>query len=65
MRSGPRLTRLAPVVALVVSLFIPAAAAAQFDTAAVLGTVRDPQGGQVPGVTMTLANVNKIGRAHV
>jgi hypothetical protein len=58
MRSGPRLTRLSQVVALVVSLLIPAAAAAQFDTAAVLGTVRDPQGGVVPGVTMTLTNVN-------
>jgi hypothetical protein len=58
MRSGSRLTRFAHVVALVVTLLIPAAAAAQFDTAAVLGTVRDPQGGVVPGVTMTLTNVN-------
>jgi hypothetical protein len=58
MFSESRLSRFASVAALVVALLVPAAAAAQFDTAAVLGTIRDPQGGAVPGVTMTLTNVN-------
>src|SRR5919198_5815866 len=31
-------------------------AAAQFDTGSVVGTVRDPSGGVVPGATVTLTN---------
>ena len=44
------------VVALAVAMLTPAAAAAQFDTAAVLGRVADQSGGAVPGATVTLTN---------
>ena len=58
MRPGLRRTLLArAAAALVVTALFPAAAAAQFDTATVLGTIRDPQGAHVPGVTVTLTNV--------
>jgi hypothetical protein len=45
-------------VALATCLIFPSLAAAQFDTATVLGTVRDASGSHVPGVTVTLSNVN-------
>ena len=45
---------LAAIVAILVS---PAAGFAQFDTASVLGTVRDSTGAVVPGATVTLKNV--------
>jgi carboxypeptidase family protein len=38
-------------------LFIPTSANAQFDTGAVLGSVRDSTGAVLPGVTVTLRNV--------
>jgi hypothetical protein len=44
-------------VALLV-LLIPALAAAQFDTATVLGRITDPTGGVVPGATVTLTNIS-------
>jgi hypothetical protein len=54
--------RLAPIFRLLLALFaallLPCPASAQFDTATVLGTVRDASGGVVPGVTVTLKNVN-------
>ena len=46
-------TVLAAVVAI---LLLPAAGFAQFDTASVLGTVRDSTGAVVPGATVTLKN---------
>nr|MBA3641245.1 carboxypeptidase regulatory-like domain-containing protein [Acidobacteriota bacterium] len=39
-------------------LVFPAVASAQFDTATVLGTIRDASGGVVPGVTVALKNVS-------
>ncbi|CAN5665315.1 hypothetical protein BH18ACI5_BH18ACI5_03400 [soil metagenome] len=39
-------------------LLLPLTAAAQFDTATVLGTVRDSTGGVVPGVSVKLKNVS-------
>ncbi|MEO5898018.1 MAG: TonB-dependent receptor [Vicinamibacterales bacterium] len=48
-------TVLAVVVAV---LLLPVTAAAQFDTATVLGTVRDSTGGVVPGVSVKLKNVS-------
>ena len=38
------------------ALFFPALATAQFDTGAVLGSVRDSTGAVLPGVSVTLAN---------
>jgi hypothetical protein len=43
---------------LMICTLCPAMAAAQFDTATVLGTVSDASGSQVPGVTVTLRNVD-------
>ena len=40
------------------ALFCPALAHAQFDTAAVLGSVKDSSGSVVPGATVTLRNVS-------
>ena len=39
-------------------LFVPAVSYAQFDTATVVGTVRDNSGGVVPGATVTLTNLD-------
>jgi hypothetical protein len=47
--------RRALFVALLLSVFA-ASASAQFDTASVVGTVRDSSGGVVPGATVTLTN---------
>ncbi len=44
------------VAALFAALLTPAIAAAQFDTAAVLGRVTDQSGGLIPGATVTLTN---------
>ena len=41
-----------------VALFHPAPGYAQFDTATVVGTVRDNTGGVVPGATVTLTNLD-------
>ena len=51
------ITRLIPFICL---LFISAAntALAQFDSATVLGTVRDSNGAALPGVTVTLKNID-------
>jgi len=46
------------IAAVVAVLLLPLTAAAQFDTATVLGTVRDSTGGVVPGVTVKLTNVS-------
>jgi hypothetical protein len=54
-RSAPSLLA---CVALATYLLVPSLASAQFDTATVLGTVRDASGSHVPGVTVTLSNVN-------
>src|SRR5687767_5634774 len=45
------------LAAVVATLLLPAAGFAQFDTASVLGTVRDSTGAVVPGATVTLKNV--------
>src|SRR5262245_64733780 len=42
---------------ILVSVLFPTAANAQFDTGAVLGSVRDTTGAVLPGVTVTLRNV--------
>ncbi len=58
MRPSCRFSTVLPLIAaLAMSVLLPGLAAAQFDTATVLGTVRDPSGGLVPGVTVTLSNV--------
>ncbi len=51
-------TRLCRALSAVVvaSLMLPAAAAAQFDSSTVLGTVKDSSGAVVPGATVTLKN---------
>lgn len=55
----PSLTRYRISFILLCSLLFAAApAAAQFDTATVLGTVRDSTGGLVPGATVTLTNLD-------
>ena len=41
----------------IAAALVPATALAQFDTATVLGTVKDSSGGVVPGATVTLKNV--------
>jgi hypothetical protein len=46
------------LLALVIAVLLPVTAAAQFDTATIVGTVRDASGGVVPGVTVTLKNVS-------
>jgi hypothetical protein len=40
------------------ALLLPASAFAQFDTATVLGTVKDSSGAVIPGATVTLKNVD-------
>ncbi len=40
------------------TLLLPAVASAQFDTATVVGTIKDASGGVVPGVTVSLRNVS-------
>lgn len=47
----------AAIVAIAVTM-VPATGYAQFDTATVLGTVRDPNGAILPGVTVTLKNID-------
>lgn len=55
----PSLTRFPLTISLLCGLLSAAApAAAQFDTATVLGTVRDSTGGFVPGATVTLTNLD-------
>jgi hypothetical protein len=50
-------TAMRPTLRIVLSLFLLAPALlAQFETAEVLGTVRDPSGAAVPGATVTLTN---------
>jgi hypothetical protein len=44
------------VIVLIVFLLVPAAAWAQFETATVVGTVRDSSGGVVPAAKVTLTN---------
>jgi carboxypeptidase family protein/TonB-dependent receptor-like protein len=46
------------VLGFVCVLLVASAAYAQFDTASVLGTVRDNTGGVVPGATVTLTNLD-------
>lgn len=48
-----------PLVAilLLLALVFPGTASAQFDTATIVGTVKDDSGGVVPGATVTLTNV--------
>jgi hypothetical protein len=60
MTRKTRFTPLAgPLLALIVTaILLPATAFAQFDTATVLGTVRDSTGGIIPGATVTLKNVS-------
>jgi hypothetical protein len=53
-----RLVRqLLPFVFVIAALLVPIPAAAQFDSATVLGTVTDQQGGAMPGATLTLTNL--------
>ena len=40
------------------ALLLPAVTSAQFDTATVVGTIKDASGGVVPGVTVSLRNVS-------
>ena len=54
----PATTPLRLIAALMLTVLYPAMAAAQFDTATVLGTVTDASGSHVPGVTVTLRNVD-------
>ena len=42
---------------MIAALLVPALAAAQFDSATVLGTVADQQSGTMPGATVTLTNL--------
>ena len=57
MPPSPRLKHLRHLVAAVaIGILFPGLATAQFDTATVLGTVRDASSGLVPGVTLTLSN---------
>jgi hypothetical protein len=51
-------TWLPACLALAATMLWPAPARAQFDTATVLGTVRDASAGLVPGVMVTLRNVD-------
>ena len=53
----PGSVRCCLLVLIVAILLSPAAAYAQFDTASVLGTVRDSTGAVVPGATVTLKHV--------
>lgn len=46
------------VFALVAAVLLPSPSYAQFDTATVLGTIRDSSGAVVPGATLTLTNVS-------
>jgi hypothetical protein len=46
------------IAALLVGLLTASTARAQFETGAVLGTVRDSSGGVLPGVSVTLLNVD-------
>src|SRR5918994_5145866 len=46
------------LLALVAALLLPSPTYAQFDTATVLGTIRDSSGAVVPGATLTLTNVS-------
>lgn len=58
-RKSPFLQAVAQISALtLVLLFAAATAHAQFDTATVLGTVKDPSGAVLPGVTVTLKNID-------
>jgi hypothetical protein len=57
-KTGWRLGRRMLFLFLATVLLLPPVAAAQFDTATVLGTIRDASGGVVPGVTVSLKNVS-------
>src|SRR5262245_8950927 len=46
----------AHIVPFAVSLLVSSTAFAQFDTASVIGTVRDPSGAVIPEATVTLTN---------
>src|SRR5215471_1745887 len=52
---GMRSIRLIPCMCLVF-IFVATTAFAQFDSATVLGTIRDANGGALPGATITLKN---------
>src|SRR3954469_7894117 len=52
----PRLVSRVIVGLFVAALLLPATARAQFDTATVLGTIKDSSGAVVPGATVTLKN---------
>ena len=56
MKSVPCLLRRAAVMAIVLCFLCTAQAFAQFDTATVLGTVRDASGNVVPGAKIVLTN---------
>jgi hypothetical protein len=52
------LARISMMLALIGALLLPSTALAQFDTATVVGTVRDASGAVVPGVTVALKNLS-------
>src|SRR3954452_4597808 len=52
----PRLVSRVVVGLFVAALLLPATARAQFDTATVLGTIKDSSGAVVPGATVILKN---------
>src|SRR5262245_50605602 len=52
----PRRRAILYSIAAMLWLFLPATTYAQFETATVLGTVRDSSGAVLPGVTVTLKN---------
>src|SRR4051812_28526589 len=52
----PRLVSRVVVGLFVAALLLPATARAQFDTATVLGTIKDSSGGVAPGAPGTLKN---------
>src|ERR1041385_8719747 len=60
MRLAASLRALSFAAAVCVSVqFFVSSASAQVDTGTILGTVRDPSGGVMPGVEVTLTNENQ------